>query len=238
MKSSLDLLNWKNLPQPLPPWFLPQCLSWINRSVTLVEGNNGWSFRFTLQNLLQKAKNDQLWCETKMVDPYDLQGLWKTLNCSPRGSILPAKPSQTSEQGLPYSAGVPLILSAFKTYRNVDYESWDWLEGPEYYNHWLDENLAGVRKFFSWENPYSVQELLEMRTLGSTFKTGPRQGTARNPVQITNLSNTGVPEFDVLPRLVKLIITQSWVFHKPHPLVVGSTHNWDQHTNLTDHNIQ
>lgn len=233
MKHSLDLLNWKNLPQPLPPWFLAQALSWINRSTTLIPGNNGWSFKQTLNQLLQKAKNGELWCETKQVDPYDLQGMWTTLNTAPRGTILPAKMVQTSMEGLPYSAGVPLILSSFKTYRNVDYETWDWSEGPEAYSYWLDQNLVEVRKFSDFEIFWSPEKILEIRTLGTTFKSGPRAGTTKSPASATTINNTGVEQFDTLPRLVKLMITQCWIWNTPHPLVVGSLSNWDQHDALT-----
>ena len=237
MKHSLDLLNWKNLPKPLPPWFLPQALSWINRTVTLVPGNNGWSFKQTLIQLVQESKKSQLWCETKQVDPQDLQGLWNTLCSSPRGVILPRNPSQTSTEGMPYSAGVPLILSSFKTFRGADYESWDWTEGEENWSHWLDPDLVEFRKFHNFEVPWSDQELLELRVLGTTYKSGPHQGTTRRPDQAVTISSTGVVEFDVLPRLVKLALTRSWIWNKTHRLVVGSVSNWDHHQNLTTSSV-
>lgn len=145
------------------------------------------------------------------LESWNLDSLEKTwleyLTSSPRSNFL----ESSKYPGL--SQAVPLVLSAFKTYQNVSYESWDFSD----YNikMFLEPLHRELIPFRTQNLPDPVT--LDWKNLEQKLDGYPRFGEW----EAHTLGN--------LPRLAKYIYTQTWLWHptKLHPLAIQSLKNWD-----------
>jgi hypothetical protein len=146
------------------------------------------------------------------LESWDLEPLeysWLDLiTSSPRSTFL------ESSRNPSLSQSVPLALSAFKTYQNVNYESWDFSDP---FIIMFLEPLH--RELISLRN----HNLQDSKTLDWKTCTAKLDGHLR----------FGEWEKDVLgalPRIAKHIYTQTWLWHplKIHPLAIMSLRNWDK----------
>ena len=204
--------------------FLPQALALIGREVKLVKGDDDkWSFSQTLFNLGSDLKQGKLLLDGEPISEFWMLGLLKVLNHKPRGEVLPTNVKQSSPEGSRYAANVPLVLSAFKQYRNVAYEDWSWEEDHKAIRWFVDEDNLEVVKFRGVEVNWTPQELLEFREM-----TNP---SGKAPTAITTVTRVLDPDFKKLPRLVKLLILQLWVYHASvrNPLAICSLNDFDVH---------
>jgi hypothetical protein len=115
--------------------------------------------------------------------------------------------------GIRYAANVPLALAAVKQYRNVNYSEWDWTE-PER-AMLLDRDNDDAANYFNVNHSFSKSDLLQFRVNSTMIKSGTKMGTYRSLGATTNILKSGVPEFDELPKLTRLMMCQTWVY-QPH----------------------
>lgn len=171
-----------------------------------------WGFTPTLRALGSMIDAGALCFDNgNPVSKAAMQGMINVLNYSPRGDILPSVWRQSSGEGLRYSAAVPLILSAFKEYRNVRYSDWDWTDLNRKYL--LDFDFFELSEHFGCRMSWDVEQLLEFREVGRTIATGVKAGQKKDIISTTTLSKIDDPDFKALPRLAKLLLCQVWVYH-------------------------
>lgn len=139
-----------------------------------------------------------------------VRAIVKWLTTSPRGDILTGM-TQTKDQGVRYSAPVPLVLSAFKEFRGVGYNSWDWKDSNM--SVLVDRDILEWSEYFYYPQVWSVEDLLQFRVGALEVKSGKQQGTVRKPESTSQVYGVTDPDFKRLPRLMKLSLTQLWCFH-------------------------
>jgi hypothetical protein len=193
-------------------WALPQALAYIGNWKAVKDSNGKNDAVLTIKNALASCDLGSDW----------LKGLLFYLMSTPRGTIIPTGVKATSDDMIPFSALVPLFLAAFKKYQSIPYSTWINVQTV------TDKDLYSAMTC----NPpsYTPDELLELRKLGSTVKTGDKAGTVKNPVSVTSITVTGIDEFDKLPRLAKIMLTQVWLAHPSfrHEYMVLNPSNWDE----------
>ena len=167
--------------------------------------------------ILAHFGNKKLFFKDGVVSPsltlesWDLEPLesyWLDLiTTSPRSTFL------ESSRFPALSQSVPLVLSAFKTYQNVFYESWDFSD-PNI-KIFLEPLHVQILSFRTQDLPDPVT--LDWKALEEKLDGYPRFGEW----EAHTLGN--------LPRLAKYIFTQTWLWHpsKLHPLAIQSLKNWD-----------
>jgi hypothetical protein len=218
-KKSIYNLDWS---VPLDgvnyTWVLPQCVAALADKVVLVKVGGTYSFTQTLLRFVTALRDDG-------GDVRWWKGLWNYLTISPRGEILGS--SKQTGEAVRWSAPVPLILSAFKEFRGVGYEAWDWTDPGV--THWLDKDLLDLVQFRGSEVAWTAEELVGFRNSSSTVKSGRRAGAVKNPAQITALTGLTDQGFKSLPRLAKLLLTQTWCYHPSvrTDLMILDLHNYD-----------
>jgi hypothetical protein len=177
----------------LSGWVLPQAMSIINESFTLVKNESGlYSVTETIRKFAaDNSSEDVLW----------MQALLKHLNTTPRGNILNGV--QSSPTNIRYCGLVPLVLSAFKEYRSVGYSQWDWTDHRMY--TFVDAELLDAVTYESVEADLDLEGLqLEACTVKKT-------GEVKSAKSISRVYKTSSAILNSLPRLSKLMLLQVWV---------------------------
>jgi len=202
--------NQKKALAKYATWILPQALSFVGswKVVKTAEGLNDGTA--TVKKAISECSLGSEWAK----------GLLMYLIANPRGTIFPTTLRQTGEL-LPYSALVPLVLAAFKKFQDIPYSTWTNI------NSLVDKDLMAAMT--CTPHAFSTEELLDLRTLGSTVGSGKDKGSVKSPLKATTIVTTGVEVFDQLPRLAKLMLTQCWVAHPSlrHQYMVLNPNNWD-----------
>lgn len=204
---------------------LPQALAIINQ-LPLKRGDNGL-FQFQTQIKLwgeQLTSGRVLW-EGVPLDPQFVLGLLRVLNRNPRGDILGTGTRQSSEEGSRYSAPVPLVLSAFKQFRNIGYEEWDWngIESLSDLDWFMDKDCQYIVEHRGADmSVWDPDSLLQFREQANYNQKPLHQVTTANKIQDS--------KFMKLPRIIKLLLLQLWVFHSSirHPLAITNLENFDE----------
>jgi hypothetical protein len=188
-------------------WILPQASAFIARVVNPQHTDDGrYSFSKTVDDLRVRRGSltfdDGTTCRS-------LGSIIALLTHAPRGEVIGS--TSGIKDNARWNAAVPLILAALKEYKDIDYSQWDWTDPARI--EFLDRDMYDYSKTFYTEYPFSKDELLEYQTNARTFKTGPKAGTQRSVAATTSISRTGNADFDNLPRLTKLALCQTWLFH-------------------------
>lgn len=186
-------------------WLLPQIAAYINQTVTLVRNGEG---KIDAQATFKPWLNN---------DRH--RGIWLICTAAKRGSIVG---KQISQEGLPYSALVPLMLMPFKKFRNVKYSEWDLASLKMY----VDNKLYEAMSLAASEPLVLTRErLLELRELGLT----DAKGNKKNPNSTYKLYHLGNTELGGLPDLAVTMLTQIWVASPQfrHEYQVLDPWNWD-----------
>lgn len=175
-------------------WLMPQVLMYLHQTVKLVKDDDG---------LYNGTKTLKAWVSE---DPVRRRGIIYYLTIPKRGVVVK---SQSSPEGRDYSALVPLFLSAFKKYRDVPYSAWN----PSSLDYVVAENL--LQAMLIEEVPQlSVDELLEIRTLGLTTAGGKTAGTmkvARSTFKLTGIQDTLLGPLNAYSNLAVTMLCQTWV---------------------------
>jgi hypothetical protein len=145
-----------------------------------------------------------------MLSLGSVKAVIKWLTTSPRGDLLTGM-TQTRDQGVRWSAPVPLVLSAFKEFRGVGYSSWDWTDTNM--TTLVDKDITEWSGYFGTPQPWSLEDLIQFRVGALEVKSGKYQGTVRKPESTSQVYGVTDPDFKKLPRLMKLALTQLWCFH-------------------------
>lgn len=185
-------------------WAMPQLMAFLNTNVKLLRNEDGKvSATLTLAKMGESVKaGEYVFDNGKVLSPSDLQGILKLLTYKTKSKLFKAK--QTSKEMLPYNAAVPLFMSAFKTYRNLGYDEWDWVD-PKL--SWLlTENLLEAFKFTRVANvEFDKERLLAIREEATGGK---------DPLSVYTLRFIkSDKEFSALPTYYGLSLLQLWVFH-------------------------
>lgn len=189
-------------------WLLPQASAFISRVIIPQRNSHGKiSFSATIQDLRDRRASitfqDGEACRS-------LGSIINYLTLSPRGDIIGSGKTGIKDSSR-WNSAVPLILAALKEYKNIDYSEWDWTDPARV--ELLDKDMYEYSKTFYIEYPFTKDELLEFQTNARTFKTGPKAGTMRSVGSTTLITKTDNADFNALPRLAKLALCQTWIFH-------------------------
>lgn len=207
---------------------LPQALAWIGSYWPLAKATSGrYGLYESFKLLVQHQQEGRLQYEDTKVELDWLRGFVKFLTHSPRGDILHSRMQQSKQTGWRYAANVPLILSAFKQFRNIPYEQWEWsqLLDPKLPQAalFLDRDMQEVVRYrFGEQYQFTQPELLQFREETNLKK--------RALTAITTVVGISDPDFKSLPRILKLMLLQVWIYHPSirHPLAITNLENFDE----------
>lgn len=213
MKRDISSLDWNTVDVAFlkanHTWVLPQVLAFFNQVIRLQRTGDSEkiSSRATLRALHADLLDGRVrFASGKVVTPRELTVLLQYINYAPRGELITG--TQTSTQNSRYAAGVPLLLSAFKEYRGVPYSAWDYSDPA--IQQFLCKDLFELIPYMGVTHDF---DLLEIREIGRTQKSGKNPGKQKNYVSCTAITGITDPDFKKLPRLLKLMLCQCWVFH-------------------------
>ena len=116
-KKNIRYINWESdqVVDGNQFWVLPQVLANIGSGWPLVKDSSSTiSFKQTIAAWGVLSDRGELSLDGAPLSKRGIQNLLKWLCLSPRGSILGSGAKQTAKEWVRYSAGVPLVLSAFK----------------------------------------------------------------------------------------------------------------------------
>jgi hypothetical protein len=142
------------------------------------------------------------------VELDDLKNIMTIFNRSPRGSLF--RENQGTETR--WSALVPLTLAAFKEYRDINYSEWAWNDPAML--HLLDTDFKALVPYITGELPveeFDVASRLDMLKEAATVRSGKSAGIVKSPTALTSI--TKVDRLSQYPRLLKVMILQTWVAH-------------------------
>lgn len=206
---SSDTKEWAkdNLISKKMSWVLPQLYAKVG-NFTLPKTEDG------------KIDGAKFWAEN--VDPKDPKsvGIYRFFQIHPRGNIVA---DQNKPNGRHYCRLVPLILSAVKQMQNVPYSAWD----KNTLKHVVDPDLCAA--MLAEPMNFTKDEILCLRDTGLAIKSGDKAGGMRNPLTYSRVHTTGVDDFDSMPELWKIMITQIWCAHPANRMdcMVLDPLNWD-----------
>jgi hypothetical protein len=210
---SIRYINWSKdvIDSVNAGWILPQVLASIGNYWPIVRGKDGlYSFSATLRTWKEALARGELDLDGNPVSQSDCTALLNWLCTSPRGNLLGTL-KQTSGEGIRYSAPVPIILSSWKQYRDVKYNSWDWSDPAKRF--FLDHDILEWSNHFGVQAAWGPDELTQFRVRALEVKSGTKVGTVRKPETCSSVFGVTDPEFKSLPRLMKLSLCQLWCFH-------------------------
>ncbi len=145
-----------------------------------------------------------------------LAGIFAFLRVAPRSIILPDRVKQISPEWLRFSGAVPLVLSAFKEYRNVKYSDWDFDTEDEIQrigDILCDPNSMGVLEWLYSSIDIPKEDLLAYREIARLYKSGAKKDTKRTLNQTYSISSIpDAPKFNALPPYVRLLLCQTWLY--------------------------
>lgn len=150
-------------------------------------------------------------------------GLWRVVTQLKRSSLVA---TQNLAHSVNYSSVVPIILMGLKRYKNTPYTSWQLDHKDTIVESKLLEAML-------WRNDevYHLPraELLKIRELGLTVKTGDRTGTQNRATNQWCLRGVGLTGLGSTPQLVQTMLTQIWVCHPSlrTNLMILDPYNWD-----------
>jgi hypothetical protein len=204
-KELLELRAKSDQLHQLESWLLPQMLSYYgNWKVVTAEGQID-----VLQTLKQNIGDD----------PWKI-GLWRVATKLSRGLLVK---SQSKPESACYSRLVPIILAGLKQYQGIPYNAW-----PKTELNLVTDELLEAAMLAEYEN-FDKTELLQMRELGLTIRSGDKVGQQKPTHSTWKL--TGLQQFRVgkLPILAQTMLCQTWVAHPSirTKYMVLDPQNWD-----------
>jgi hypothetical protein len=153
--------------------------------------------------------------------------LWQFLCNTSRSDLLPF--AQNKDTSL--SAGVPIILYAYKHQHSIPYNAWREVDGV---SEVLGKDLAWLPEYKDFEHHLSVGEINSIRRLCLTElkiggKTAEDHSNKLNRIKGRYQSETTSEMWDGLPRLLRYMILQTWIFHPSlrSPNMITDWTDWD-----------
>lgn len=143
-----------------------------------------------------------------------------------RGELLD---KQTQGDNPHYCTLVPLILSAYKRYRDVAYETW---RGAKHLDlvvpHQLLEAMESGEQYKICCDLGS-DAILAAREEGLMYKSGKASGTLRSATTTWQLTGVTHPQIKLLPKLAQTMLAQIWCAHPQfrNEYMILDPNNWD-----------
>lgn len=190
----VNCLDVEECAKPLmlhQPWILPQIQAHIANNWKPQRVGELYCARATM---VEMSKQADLWTK----------GLYLALQQLKRSTWVY---KQASLEGSHYCALVPLILSSYKKYLNIPYQQWN----REHLQLLVDKPL--VEAMLCEPPQLSVVELLEIRELGLTTKSGKNVGKVANPLTTWRLHGIQQTQLGEIPVLAQTMLTQIWCAH-------------------------
>lgn len=160
--------------------------------------------------------------------------LWDFLCRTSRSDVL----SNSQNKDTSLSAGVPIILYAYKFTENVPYEKWVKAEGVA---EVLGKDLSWLPEYREYDPKLSLPEINSIRNLALTelkdsSKRAPDSSNKLNRIKGRHSSDTVSSEFDSLPRLLRYMILQTWIFHPSlrSPNMITDWTDWDSLASISN----
>lgn len=202
-------LNSSQLEDLAKTHYLTQYNSWMLPQIAAHYGN--WQLVWNGSKI-----DSQKTARKNITHAWDL-GLWRICTLLRRGSLVR---SQINPEFASYSALVPLILAGVKKYQNHGYSVWD----CEPNTRLIDENLRSAAFWQPSEGIPGIlrncaayglgsSELLALRKLGLTIKSGARAGEVQKPTSAWCLRGMRDTVLATAPKLVTTMLAQIWVAH-------------------------
>lgn len=143
-----------------------------------------------------------------------------------RGEVLE---KQTHGDNPHYCTLVPLILSAYKRYHNMPYETWRTAKHLELIVPHLLLEAMQCGEAFSACQDLGSERLLEIRDGGLMYKSGKAEGQMRSVTTTWQLSGVEDPLVSQLPKLAQTMLTQIWCAHPTlrNNYMILDPNNWD-----------
>lgn len=193
-------------------FLVPQLLALVASQMSPVKVGDKYSIKSTLLDVVANAKVGLIkYTNGKALSAAEVQGILRFLNATPRGEVLGGA-KQIDPKVVRYSTGVPLILSAYREYKDIPYSAWDYDCEKVYLENFIDKDTLSVIEYYGSDIEFTDSELLQFRVEGGTFKTGAKAGQTKHPNSITTINKVGNDLFDALPKLLRLMLCQTWVF--------------------------
>lgn len=202
-------------------WYLHHSMAFFNEVLQVKRNKTGKaSFVETVLDFKDRCQREHVFYPCgRIMPPAAALGLLKFLAFSPRGAILGAA-KQSNPQTIRFSSGVPLVLSALKEFRELNYSEWDFSEPAPYIALLAGEDIARCAKLVAHQPKFSASELSEILNTVSKIKSGPQAGKKRTLDKLSYCNSlSGNELFDGLSHYktswLKPMILQSWIF-QPH----------------------
>lgn len=194
-------------------WLLPQLMSFLGTTIQPQWVDHKISSQKTFQVLGSRLDNAEIVFDNGRVLHKQEMATMLQLCTHAHSSHLFAE-RQTSEFGSRYSAAVPLVLSALRQYQDISYSAWDFSDPA--IQHFLTPALYDmvVATAVLGSDSFSTDLLLQIRGDEDSTKYSACTGVNRSKLDA---------DFYMLPRLAKLQLTQTWIYHPSHrhPLQLG-----------------
>lgn len=196
-------------------YVLPQLMAFLASTTFKLERNEAGkvSVSATLRALAPKLGSDLgsiTFPKGQALTKKAFIGILSFLRYKNRKAILPVGAKQVAPEWKRFNTSVPLFMSAFKEYRNLKYSEWDLTDGL--LNQILDQDTIAMLSYVGTEFGWSTEDLLEFRTIARTIKTGAKAGILKHLNSTTAICKVGDEDFDKLPKLLKLMLCQTWVY--------------------------
>jgi hypothetical protein len=157
-----------------------------------------------------------------MTTPWHV-GLWRAVTQLKRSALVA---TQNLSHSVNYSAVVPIVLMGLKRYQGVPYSRWNLKAGDTLIEQKLLEAML-------WRNDQiyhlDKSELLKIREIGLTVKSGDRMGTVAKATNQWCLRGVGLTVLGPVPPLVQTMLCQIWVCHPSlrTNYMILDPYNWD-----------
>ncbi len=150
------------------------------------------------------------------------KGLVRFIKIDPRG--LTMKDKQYTSPGRQYCSLVPIVLASHKLYNDVAYGQWD----RDTLRAVVNKSLADAMLYDLTEE-FSTEEILAIRDIGLTVKSGTRSGQMNKPESTFKMYGIEDSFFKQLPHLVQVMLAQIWCAHPDNRtnLMVLDCKDWD-----------
>lgn len=145
-------------------------------------------------------------CRQNMNSSWSI-GLWRVVTQLKRSALVA---TQNLSHSVNYSSVVPIILMGIKRYQGVSYNNWNLQPNDTVVESklleamlWRDDAVYNISK----------SELLKIRELGLTVKTGDKMGIVNRATNQWCLRGVGLTSLGSTPQLVQTMLSQIWVCH-------------------------
>lgn len=206
-------------------WALPQICAFLGSKVPLAKKDGKYNFNASVAKIteLYKSGGTLHFEDGKECSANALFAILSLANFAPRGEIMPDNTTALKPEVLRFNASVPLVLSAFKQYRNIKYEDWN-LKDTKFRELFLCKDFSELVD--ARDSSFDREDLLDLREKACIVRS---TNSIKAPKAVTRVNRLGVPEFDELPRLAKLALLQLWVFlpEQVSEYSVNNPYDWD-----------